>query len=203
MPFIPDQQQAQQPGRFVPDQSQQAATPPRSRTEAVMRQFGIDIKHAAGRTARMGAEAVGAIPLMAADFGVAARNLGENVAAGRPAFGLTRELPSQQYQRGLDQIGLPRPQGAIEKVTDVAGQMMFGSRLPVPSVSNPAPANFVSAMYWVTDESPVHVSLTERIDDDTRERLLAGFEDEFRTCLDADGNVTYDAPYVVVTALRR
>ena len=59
------------------------------------------------------------------------------------------------------------------------------------------------AIYWVTDESPVHVSLIERIDDDTRERLLAGFEDEFRKCLDADGNVTYDAPYVVVTALRR
>ena len=43
-----------------------------------------------------------------------------------------------------------------------------------------------------------------RIDDDTtRERLRAGFEDEFRRCLDADGTVTYDAPYVVVTALRR
>jgi hypothetical protein len=40
-------------------------------------------------------------------------------------------------------------------------------------------------------------------DDTTRERLLAAFENEFRRCLDADGTVTYDAPYVVVTALRR
>jgi ubiquinone/menaquinone biosynthesis C-methylase UbiE len=59
------------------------------------------------------------------------------------------------------------------------------------------------AMHWVTHESPIHVSLIERIDDDTRERLLAGFADEFGKFLDADGNVTYDAPYVVVTALRR
>ena len=58
-------------------------------------------------------------------------------------------------------------------------------------------------MYWVTHESPIHVSMIGRIDDDTRNRLLAGFEDGFRKCLDADGNVTYDAPYVVVTALRR
>jgi hypothetical protein len=58
-------------------------------------------------------------------------------------------------------------------------------------------------MHWVRRESPVHVSLFERIDDDKRERLLAGFEDQFREHLDADGNVTYDAPYVVVTALRR
>jgi ubiquinone/menaquinone biosynthesis C-methylase UbiE len=59
------------------------------------------------------------------------------------------------------------------------------------------------AMHWVTRESPIHVSLIERIYGGTRERLLAAFEDEFRKCLDADGNVTYDAPYVVVTALRR
>jgi SAM-dependent methyltransferase len=59
------------------------------------------------------------------------------------------------------------------------------------------------AMHWVVCESPIHVSLIERIDGDTRERLLAGFEDQFRKYLDPDGNVTYDAPYVVVTALRR
>ena len=60
-----------------------------------------------------------------------------------------------------------------------------------------------AAMHWVAHESPIHVSLIEGIDDDARERLLAGFEDEFRKYLDEDGNVTYDAPYVVVTALRR
>ena len=36
-----------------------------------------------------------------------------------------------------------------------------------------------------------------------RDELLAAFEDVLRAHLDADGNVTYDAPYVVVTALRR
>jgi len=60
------------------------------------------------------------------------------------------------------------------------------------------------AMKWVMRESPIHVSMLAGIDDDTtRERLLAAFENEFRRCLDADGTVTYDAPYVVVTALRR
>lgn len=59
------------------------------------------------------------------------------------------------------------------------------------------------AMGWVMRESPIHVTLVERIDDATRERLRDAFENEFRRCLDADGNVTYDAPYVVVTALRR
>ncbi len=59
------------------------------------------------------------------------------------------------------------------------------------------------AMGWVMCESPIHVTLVERIDDTTRERLRDAFENEFRRCLDADGKVTYDAPYVVVTALRR
>jgi ubiquinone/menaquinone biosynthesis C-methylase UbiE len=60
------------------------------------------------------------------------------------------------------------------------------------------------AISWVVRESPLHVSMFASIEDDTtRERLRSGFENEFRRCLDADGNVTYDAPYVVVTALRR
>lgn len=60
------------------------------------------------------------------------------------------------------------------------------------------------AVTWVVHESPIHVSLFASIDDDgTRERLQAAFEDEFRRCLDGDGNVSYDAPYVVVTARRR
>lgn len=60
------------------------------------------------------------------------------------------------------------------------------------------------AMGWVVGESPIHVSIFAGLeDDDVRERLRAAFEGEFRRCLDSDGNVTYDAPYVVVTAMRR
>jgi SAM-dependent methyltransferase len=60
------------------------------------------------------------------------------------------------------------------------------------------------AMNWVECESPLHVSMFSGIGDrPTRDRLRAGFEREFRRCLDAGGTVTYDAPYVVVTALRR
>jgi len=89
------------------------------------------INRGLGRFARMGAEAVGAIPLMAADAGVAARNL---IGGGN------YELPSSMYGRGLDALRLPRAQGAAEKTVDVLGQMVMGSRLPVPQVKNPAPA---------------------------------------------------------------
>ena len=142
MPFVPDQQQQPAGGRFVPDTQE----PPRSRARALMSQIGVDVKHGLGRTARMGAETVAALPLMAADFGVAVRNLGENVVAGRPPLGLTRELPSQQYARGLDQLGLPRPKGVVERVGDVVGQAVLGARLPVPSAGgNQVPANFNAA----------------------------------------------------------
>jgi hypothetical protein len=144
MPFVPDSQQAAPSGgRFVPD----APPSPAPKTASVMERLGLGVKdtlkHTAGRATRMGAEAVGAIPLMAADFGVAVRNVGENAMAGRPLLQQTRELPSQMYARGLDQAGLPRPQGAIEKTTDFIGQAVIGSRLPVPQIKNPAPANFV------------------------------------------------------------
>lgn len=113
------------------------------RTERVLSTILGAMKHSAGRATRMGAELAGGVPLMAADFGVAARNVGENAMAGRPLLQQTRELPSQMYARGLDQAGLPRPQGAIEKTTDILGQMAFGSRIPMPTVGRPPPANFV------------------------------------------------------------
>jgi SAM-dependent methyltransferase len=59
------------------------------------------------------------------------------------------------------------------------------------------------AMVWVTRESPIHVSVVAGIDDAARHRLLTAFESEFLGCLDATGTVVYDAPYAVVTAIRR
>ena len=52
-------------------------------------------------------------------------------------------------------------------------------------------------------ESPMHVSLLGNVDGAKRDRLLAAFEDAMRAHADADGIVSYDAPYAVVTALRR
>jgi ubiquinone/menaquinone biosynthesis C-methylase UbiE len=59
------------------------------------------------------------------------------------------------------------------------------------------------AVHFVTYESPMHVSVIANIDGTERERLLAAFEDAFRTLVGSDGNVRYDAPYAVVTARRR
>jgi SAM-dependent methyltransferase len=59
------------------------------------------------------------------------------------------------------------------------------------------------AMYLVEHESPLHVSLLANLDEATRSKLLAAFTDAMSANLDADGVVSFDAPYVVVTALRR
>lgn len=128
------------PGEIGPDRQPQ---PPRPSLASETLDF---FKRGLGRTARMGAEAVGALPMMAADMGVSARNLIEGpLPGGNYLTGPFRHEPaSSMYQRGLDEIGLPRAQGVGEKVVDVAGQMVMGSRLPVPSINNPAPANFVS-----------------------------------------------------------
>jgi hypothetical protein len=56
---------------------------------------------------------------------------------------------------------------------------------------------------FVTDESPMHVSVLANIDDPKRAQLVAAYENAFRALVGADGNVTYDAPYAVVTAVRR
>ncbi len=59
------------------------------------------------------------------------------------------------------------------------------------------------AMYLVTHESPIHVSLLGALDGAKRDELLAAFADAMRASVGADGLVAFDAPYVVVTALRR
>ena len=52
-------------------------------------------------------------------------------------------------------------------------------------------------------ESPIHVSLLGNLDEAKRDELLAAFYDAMRASVGADGLVAFDAPYVVVTALRR
>ncbi len=59
------------------------------------------------------------------------------------------------------------------------------------------------AVRFVTRESPMHVSVIANADSEKREPLIAAFEDTFRRLVDANRTVTYDAPYVVVTAIRR
>ena len=59
------------------------------------------------------------------------------------------------------------------------------------------------AMHLLEHESPIHVSLLGNLGDTERTELLAAFENAMRANVAADGLVAFDAPYVVVTALRR
>lgn len=59
------------------------------------------------------------------------------------------------------------------------------------------------AMHLLVHESPIHVSLLENLDGAKRDELLAAFADAMRANVAADGLVAFDAPYVIVTALRR
>ena len=59
------------------------------------------------------------------------------------------------------------------------------------------------AMYLLAHESPIHVSLLGTLDEAKRRELLDAFEQAMRANVAADGRVAFDAPYVVVTALRR
>ena len=59
------------------------------------------------------------------------------------------------------------------------------------------------AVRFVTEESPMHVSVFARLADATSERLTAAYEDTFRRLAGPDGAVAYDAPYAVVTGVRR
>lgn len=101
------------------------------------------VKNAALKYGRQGARAVGLAgrtimntaagpPLMAMDAGVAARNL----------MGGNYQLPSQMWNEALNSAGVPQFQGPIEKGGDIAGQMLLGSKMPSPSIANPAPAAF-------------------------------------------------------------
>ncbi len=59
------------------------------------------------------------------------------------------------------------------------------------------------AVRFLTHESPMHVSVLGNLDAATRERLVAAFAETMSAHVGTDGKVTYDAPYAVVTALRR
>jgi SAM-dependent methyltransferase len=57
--------------------------------------------------------------------------------------------------------------------------------------------------HFLTRESPLHVDMFGRVSADQSQRLLAGFQSALQAHADADGRVSFEAPYVVVTARRR
>lgn len=109
--------------------------PPRTPEQAAVAQqspsFAAQLASAAVRPIAKG---VAALPLMAMDAGVAARNL------------LTRdsyELPSAMFNRALDEVTIA-PQG-IGKVAETVSSALVGSRAPVPQAAQQAPAGFQGA----------------------------------------------------------
>jgi hypothetical protein len=126
-----------------------APEPERSIPQEIGRQAGL-----AGRAV---VNAVTGIPLMAADAGVAARNLVSNIAEGEiptvadfnpfAKSGGSRqgyELPSQTFNKQLTQAGLPEPKSVTEKITGFIQTAMAGGRLAAPQGQSP-PANFSKA----------------------------------------------------------
>ena len=63
-------------------------------------------------------------------------------------------------------------------------------------------ASLDGALHFLEHESPMHVDLFRRIDGAQRERLEAAFRDALTPHAD-DGGVSFDTPYVVVSATRR
>ena len=62
--------------------------------------------------------------------------------------------------------------------------------------------SLAAAMHFITDESPMHVAAFERADDEQRARLSAGFEAALRAHADPAGAVSFDSPYLVISAAR-
>lgn len=107
-----------------------------------------------GLTGRAVINGLTGIPQMAADAGIAARNLmtghydptnwrtllfGSQKAAqegATPSF-------SGQFNQSLTQAGLPEPKSWQEKTAGIVEGALAGSRVPVPQAAEQAPANFV------------------------------------------------------------
>jgi len=60
-----------------------------------------------------------------------------------------------------------------------------------------------AGMHFLARESPLHVNVLSRVDGTQHDRLLAAFETALQAHVDADEAVSFETPYVVVTARRR
>lgn len=116
--------------------------------------FSEFLKNAASAAVRPVIKAVTSIPALAADTGVALRNLGTNLSQGiTPTFSdfnpwaksggtpQTYELPSQSFNRALDTY-TRAPTGIIGKGAELVSTMLAGSQLPQPEAAVRAPENF-------------------------------------------------------------
>lgn len=106
--------------------------PADARKNAAM-DYGKQAARALGLTGRSLINVAATPPLLAADAGVAARNL---------VTGSNYDNATAMWNQGLDAYGVPKPANTWEKGVDVVGQALIGGKLPGPTISNPAPASF-------------------------------------------------------------
>jgi hypothetical protein len=92
-----------------------------------------DLKRGTGLGLRAVSDAATGIPLAAADAGITLRNAitGEN-----------NQMASQMWNQDLNNLGIPEPQGKLEKGASLATTILAGLKLPSPTASNPAPSNY-------------------------------------------------------------
>jgi len=86
-----------------------------------------------GLAARSAVTGVTALPGMAADAAMSGYNY---------LTSSNEQMPTQATQNLMTQIGLPEPQGTVENVNQFLGSAITGAKIPMPSISRPAPANF-------------------------------------------------------------
>ena len=99
----------------------------------------------AGRTLRMGAQGLAALPLAISDAGVAVRNI----------MGGDYEYPSDTFGKALNQVA-PAPQDVGGKVSEVIGSAALGSRyFPSVGIAKPAPAGYRPADPFQVPEEAV------------------------------------------------
>lgn len=102
-----------------------------------------------GLTGRTILNTVTSLPLAAMDAGVGVRNFIDEKMRPKQLSDLIApqqhqgyELPSQTWNKALNDYGVPQHTGILEKGGDIVGQMLLGSKMPAPQIANSAPAGF-------------------------------------------------------------
>jgi hypothetical protein len=162
------------------------------------RSFGSELSRQAQLTGRDVLSGVAALPAMAMDAGVAARNLTEGavrkhapgVASGIDKLamsigipsgpGAPYSMPSQDFQSALTQAGLPEAEGPAERAMSFIRQAMTGSRIAAPQAAQQAPKDFQPAQQALRNQvlqkaqSEGYVTPPSAGNPSTSNRLLEG-----------------------------
>lgn len=106
-------------------------------------------------------------------------------------LGLPEQAPYSPDQWGVPELVHARLDADFADVTFEPGTLTWRF------------ASLADGVRFITDESPMHVSMLANLDDATRHRLVAAFTAALAAHESSDGAVAFDAPYAVITARRR